>query len=63
MVQQAGSCCRHVPACHVFLAVRGTQTDVQFHIDRQRTKADSDDNRACQLPPNNMQREICLVAY
>jgi len=50
--QQAESCCRHARACRVFLAVLGTHKDVQFHTDHQRTVADSDDNQACQLPPN-----------
>ena len=52
MERLAESCCHHVPACHVFLAVQGTRRDAQFHRVHRRTEADSDDNQACQLPPN-----------
>ena len=60
MERQAESCCHRAPACRVFLDVLGTRTDVRFHTDRRRTVEDSGDSRACQLPPNISDIDMCL---
>ena len=61
MGQQAESCCRHVPACHVFPVVLKTHMDVHFHRDHQRTEADNDDNQAYRLPPTVHSIKTCVI--